>query len=114
MIIAGGRDFNNYKLLKSECSRIINKIKNNIEIVSGGASGADTLGIQYAKEMKYKLTVFPADWNKYGKSAGYKRNMQMGEYADILIAFWDKVSKGTSHMINISKNLGLITYVIHY
>lgn len=36
----------------------------------------------------YKLTKFPADWNKYGKTAGYLRNMQMAEYADALIAFW--------------------------
>ena len=60
-----------------------------MEIASGAAKGADKLGEQYAKERGFKLTKFPANCNKYGKTAGPKRNQQMAQYADALIAIWD-------------------------
>ena len=37
----------------------------------------------------------------HGKKAGYLRNVDMAEYADALVAFWDGKSKGTGHMIDI-------------
>lgn len=56
IIIAGGRDFNDYELLKRECDRFINFIdpKVDIEIVWGGARGADSLGRKYAVERGFK------------------------------------------------------------
>ncbi len=72
------------------------------ELISGDCfKGVDKLGERYAKENNIDLKLFPADWKLYGKSAGYKRNVQMGEYGTELIAFWDLVSPGTQHMINI-------------
>ena len=56
----------------------------------------------------------PADWNKHGKSAGYRRNEEMAKVADACICFWDGVSKGTMHMINLAKEYGLETEVIEY
>ena len=131
IIIAGGRDFNNYNLLESECNRIFKQLSDewlltgkveldipNMEIVSGTANGADKLGERYAKEYGIKVKQFPADWDLYGKSAGYKRNEQMAIYAKenngVLIAFWDKVSKGTGYMINLAKKHGLRVFVIEY
>ena len=113
VIIAGGRDFENYDLLKQTCNNLLRNQK-DIEIVCGMANGADKLGLQYAKEMNYRIVKFPANWNKYGKSAGYKRNLQMGEYADALICFWDGKSKGSRLMINIAKKLNLPTRIIYY
>jgi hypothetical protein len=115
IIIAGSRSFNNYNLLKLECDKFLNEHNiSNPEIISGTANGADKLGEQYAKQLNIKLTQFPANWNLYGKSAGYKRNLQMAEYADALIAFWDNNSKGTKHMIDIANKLNLITKIITY
>ena len=57
---------------------------------------------------------FPADWDKHGKSAGYKRNLEMAENADALIAFWDGESRGTKHMIDIAKEKNLLTRIIRY
>ena len=85
-----------------------------VEIVSGTAAGADTLGERYAQEKGYEVKKFPAQWDLYGKSAGYKRNQQMAEYADGLIAFWDGKSKGTKHMIDIANKMGLKVRVIRY
>jgi hypothetical protein len=111
VIIAGGRTFNNYDLLCQNCDKALS-LQTEIEIVSGTANGADKLGEKYAKENGYSIKQFPADWNKYGKSAGYKRNEEMAKYSDALIAFWDGNSKGTKHMIDLAKRYGLKVKVV--
>lgn len=103
VIIAGSRNFSDYRLLKDKCLKILSKkiMTDNVVVISGGARGTDVLGERFAKELGLQLLVFPADWVKYGKSAGYKRNLIMSENADALIAFWNGESLGTQHMIDI-------------
>jgi len=113
IIIAGSRYFNDYNLLKKKCDKFFTKDL-YFEIVSGMAKGADLLGEKYATENNYPITKFPADWDKYGKSAGYKRNSQMADYADGLIAFWDGKSKGTKSMIDLAKNKGIEIRIVKY
>jgi len=113
VIIAGGRFFNDYDLLCLKADKILSR-QSEIEIVSGAARGADKLGERYAVERGYKITRFPADWNFHGKKAGYLRNVEMAEYADALIAFWDGRSRGTKHMINIAEKQDLLLRVITY
>lgn len=112
IIIAGSRTFNDYELLKKTCNSLISM--EDIEIVSGTAKGADALGEKYAKENNYSITQFPANWTKYGKSAGYKRNSEMANYAEMLIAFWDGKSKGTKHMIDLANKNNLLVHIIDY
>jgi len=116
VIIAGSRGFSNYKLLKEKCNEYLREKRKeyNIIIISGGARGADTLGEKYAQDEGFSLEVFPANWNKFGKSAGFRRNEQMGEVADALIAFWDGKSHGTKHMIEIMENKKLLVRVVNY
>ena len=103
-IIAGGRDFNNRSVLYKVLNE--NRYSKNItEIVSGCARGADFLGIEWADVYGLRITRFPAEWDKYGKSAGFIRNADMGVYADAAIIFWDGESKGTKHMIQTMKKL---------
>ena len=114
VIIAGGRSFTDYQKLKETCDQFLQD-QDNIEIVSGAYyKGADKLGEQYAKEKDYKITRFPADWNKYGKAAGPKRNEQMANYADVLIAFWDGESKGTKNMIQLARSRGSEVRICYY
>jgi hypothetical protein len=110
VIIAGSRNFNDYNLLKSSCDNLLTQFT-NIEIVSGTARGADKLGERYAREKGYSIKEFPANWN-LGKSAGYIRNDEMAQYADMLIAFWDGTSKGTKHMIDLANKRSLKVIVI--
>lgn len=77
----------------------LSRIGLKIEIVSGGARGADKLGEKYAREKNYPIKSFPAEWQKYGKSAGPIRNAKMVDYANVCVAFWDRESKGTHDMI---------------
>ena len=114
LIIAGSRNFTDYQKLKTECDQFLQEHK-NIEIVSGGYyKGADKLGIQYANEKGFDLIKFSAEWNKFGKAAGPKRNKEMARYADALIAFWDGKTKGTKSMINLAKKEALIIKIIFY
>ena len=113
VIIAGGRDFKDYELLMKKCDNILIN-QTDVTIISGGAKGADSLGEWYANQKGYGLEIYPAEWEKFGKSAGYKRNVLMAENADALIAFWDGKSRGTNHMINIAKGKGLLVRVIKY
>ena len=112
VIIAGGRHFDDYELLKSKCDKILSRMT-DIEIVSGGCRGADKLGERYASEMGFPVKVFPALWSGAGKKEGPIRNKKMALYADYLIAFWDGESKGTKDMISQASNLGLKVKVIN-
>lgn len=77
--------------------------KNTItKIISGGARGADHLAEQYAAEYTIQLQIYPADWNTYGKSAGYIRNKDIIAAADIVYAFWDGKSVGTANSIRLA------------
>lgn len=73
------------------------------EIVSGAAKGVDKIGEEFAKEFNIKCTRFPANWERYGKRAGYIRNDQMVRYANALLAIWDGKSKGTQSTIHLAK-----------
>lgn len=108
VIIAGSRDFLDYELLKAKCDKILsNKLSNGtVEIVSGGARGADALGERYARERNLPIKVFKADWDTHGKSAGFIRNADMADYAEALIAF-DRGSSGTGHMVKLATQKGL-------
>lgn len=113
VIIAGGRDFEDYLELCRVCDKILKKYS-NIEIVSGAYKGADLLGERYANERNHPIKQFPADWRRYGKSAGQKRNAEMANDADMLITFWDGKSKGTKNMIDRTIQAGLKVKVFYF
>lgn len=113
VIIAGGRDFNDYGLLERKMDHLLSKISSQIIVICGKARGADTLGEQYAKSRNYQIAYYPADWSM-GKTAGYIRNLEMAENADALVAFWDGKSRGTKHMIDTAHNKNLKVRVIRY
>ena len=113
IIIAGSRGFEDYKTLCKVCDKTLRR-QTEIEIVSGTASGADTLGEKYAKERGHTLKRFPAQWRLHGRSAGYIRNSEMADYSDGLIAFWDGESRGTKHMINLAQSANLKVKIYTY
>ena len=107
-IVAGSRKIEDYKVV----DRAISLSKFTItEIVSGAARGVDRLGEKYAVTNNIPTKQFPAEWDKYGKSAGYRRNEQMAAYADALVAIWDGSSPGTRHMIDTAHQQGLKVFV---
>ncbi len=114
VIIAGGRDFDDYALLRKTVDKFVAERQKDIIVVCGLATGADTLGEQYAKEHGCEIAYFPADWEKFGKRAGFIRNEEMAKNADALIAFWDGQSHGTANMIDLAKRYVLDIVIKHY
>lgn len=114
VIIAGGRNFDDYGFLKENMDWTLQNIEDDIVIVSGAARGADSLGEKYAREKGYDIISKPADWDKFGRSAGYIRNKEMAEIADGCVCFWDQKSKGTKHMIDLAKKYNLKLKVFGY
>lgn len=84
------------------------------EVVSGGAVGVDRSGEYWAKRQGISMRQFIPDWDKYGKGAGFVRNIAMAEYADALIACRSHGSRGTTHMIETAKSKGLKVFVVEY
>ena len=118
VLIVGSRNFDNYNLLKAKCNELLKNHK-EITVVSGGARGADALAKKYAEDKGYGYIEFPANWDKYGKSAGYIRNEQMHKFISEkekrgVIAFWDGASKGTAHNFDLAKKYRNEIKVIRY
>lgn len=116
IVVAGGRDFKDYELLKSKCDYYLSSAISSgdeIVIISGTANGADKLGERYAQEKGYKVERYPAKWNELGKKAGYVRNEEMAKVGHALIAFWNG-SKGTKHMIDLAEKYKLHIRVVKY
>jgi len=107
-IIAGSRTITSMDMVEKAIDASNFKIT---EVVSGGARGVDSLGEQWAREHGIPVKVFPAHWDLWGKSAGYRRNVEMAMNADALIAVWSKESKGTKHMIDIVTTWKLQVFV---
>jgi hypothetical protein len=109
LIIAGSRTFTDYQLL---CQTLAPEKHCITQVLTGGARGADRLGIRWALSHSVRLTGFPADWERFGKSAGVRRNYQMAQAGDLLIVFWDGQSPGTAHMVQCMRQLGKPVVVI--
>lgn len=75
-------------------------------IISGGARGVDTIAVDAAKECGLEFLVFEADWEKYGPSAGPRRNRKIAEACDEVVAFWDGSSRGTMTTVKMAQELG--------
>lgn len=77
------------------------------EIVSGGAKGVDTSAREYANEHNINLTEFLPEYSRYKRGAPLKRNVQIVEYADKVLAFWDGKSRGTKYVIDYCEKHGI-------
>jgi len=110
--IAGSRDFPQLEL----AARFIRDVphilwpqamREEIEILEGGARGVDQLAGMIAKDEGFGLRVLPAQWDKYGRSAGMIRNEKLAQEAHALLAFWDGKSRGTEHSIELARAKGI-------
>lgn len=121
LIVAGGRDFSDRQLLEQTILSLANGGALDayvVSLVSGMAPGADRLAYQFAQQYGVVCHEFPAKWQRpdgsTDKSAGFKRNADMGRFADGLLAFWDGASPGTGHMVTFMRNLGKQVFVVSY
>jgi predicted Rossmann fold nucleotide-binding protein DprA/Smf involved in DNA uptake len=113
LAIVGGRDFSDYAYMQ-ECLRKYRETHTVIQVVSGGARGADSLGERWAVENGIERRIFPADWNRYGKSAGFRRNRDIVAGCDAVAAFWDGRSRGTENTIALARAAGKPVTIYKY
>ena len=114
LLVCGGRDYNDY----GRVERAIKVIQDNYSafvtgIISGNARGADRLGEEYAAKNDLELEVYPAQWNKYGKRAGWLRNIQMAEEGKPNVILAMPGGRGTDMMIKIGVDKKIETVVVN-
>ena len=120
VIVCGGRHFDRYDIIEKVLNEVLSTCDDKeIEIVSGHCEGADALGECYAVEHEVKLKIFPADWKKYGRSAGPIRNKQMIDYIikldkKLVVAFVSENSRGTKNTIKLAEKQGVPVIEIRY
>lgn len=115
LIVAGGRDFSDTELFLKTMQKVEQELAEySVSLVSGMAKGADNMGYMFAYEQGITCHKFPADWNKYGKAAGFRRNQEMADFSDGLVAFWDGKSRGTKHMIETMAKQNKWIMVVRY
>ena len=102
LAIVGSRTFNDYNLMVKFITENYN-VDEITHIVSGGARGADSLGEWFAEEFKKEKIIFPADWKRFGKKAGFLRNVDIIDNCDECVCFWDGQSHGAKHDIDLCK-----------
>ena len=76
-------------------------------LLSGGASGVDASARQYAQTHGLELREYLPEYNRYGRGAPIRRNRTIVEEADLVLAFWDGVSRGTQNVIQLCRKLGV-------
>jgi hypothetical protein len=113
--VIGSRSLTDKTLVYDFLDRNRDKIK---MIVSGGAKGADTLAQEWAKERGFPVLVFYPQWydadGEFNRGAGFKRNYHIIDECDIVLAFWDGVSKGTANSLEVAKQLNKKVKIVSF
>lgn len=112
LAIVGCRSYVDYETFSASVDAYLTSRTPPELIVSGGASGVDSLAERYASEREIRLLVVPANWAAHGKSAGPKRNSQIVGMVDEVLAFPSSSSKGTWDVVNKAKKAGLPVTVV--
>jgi hypothetical protein len=106
VLVCGSREWNDVKTMEARLSLL----PRDTEIIHGGCCGADVLASVLAIRFGFKTREFPADWGKYGRSAGPVRNRQMlDERPSLVLAFHRNLSKskGTADTVREARRRGI-------
>ncbi len=108
VVICGCRNYNDYAALRAFADACLVHVREqeDICIVSGTCAGVDRLGERYAAERGYAVERHPADWVNYGRAAGPRRNREMVDCSDCVIALWDGHSPGTKSLLEYARRCG--------
>jgi len=118
-LICGGRDFGDeneeWWFIHETLSSLINYDKyDHITIITGGARGVDTIVAEWAEMLGYPSVVFPAEWDKYGKSAGFRRNKQMLDEGQPTWVIAFPGGRGTQMMCELAEKANVKVKRIEY
>jgi SLOG family YspA-like protein len=109
IVVCGSRGFTDYAIIRRELATLLHHRK----IIHGGANGADSIAGEVATGLGFEVEVMKAEWDKYGRRAGYLRNIAMLDRDPAaVIAFWDGQSKGTAHTIREAEKRGIPVVIV--
>lgn len=74
--------------------------------------GVDRMAYEWARKNNVPVEEYPADWDRFGKSAGMRRNRQMVEVAEAAVIVWDGNSPGTENTLKLVKAKGIPYYLV--
>jgi hypothetical protein len=97
--IVGSRDYPDLEAVR----RYVATLPEGCVVVSGGARGVDRVAAHEARQRGLRVVEYLADWDRFGRRAGFLRNEQIVAAADTVIAFWDGESRGTKHTIDLAR-----------
>jgi len=113
ILVCGSRTWTDRQLIAAELMEIRSK-KGLHLVIHGAARGADRLAGIVAKELGVPVREYPANWDAYGRAAGFIRNEAMVDSKpDLVLAFWDGRSKGTKHTVEYAQKKGIETRIVH-
>ncbi len=101
--IVGSRDY----LHLGRVAQFVAALPAGTIVISGGARGVDKTAEQAARSYGLETLILPADWERFGKSAGFRRNHDIVGRADRVVAFWDGKSRGAKHTIDLARKAGV-------
>jgi len=113
VLVSGSLSFDDYELLAATLDRFLAD-KQNVVIVTGGATGAESLGERYAGDCGLVVKQYLADWERYGRGAKVIRNTQMIDAADQAVFFWDGKNKGIAELIEKAEAKGIPVEVVRF
>jgi hypothetical protein len=114
LAVVGSRHYLDYQEFSRALDLLLSTWHGTVELVSGGARGADSLAERYGREHGLPVKVFPADWDQHGRAAGMIRNREIVQYCTAAVAFWDGESRGTRNSIELAKRAGKPTFVFNF
>lgn len=91
---------------EQEVRAFVRSLNEGDTVVSGGARGVDSWAEDEARKRGLEVKVFPADWDRLGRRAGFVRNADIVAYSEAVVAFWDGSSKGTASTIRLARQAG--------
>jgi hypothetical protein len=104
VLVCGGRDFHDEEQMQNVLEAYLVQ---GDTVIHGAARGADALAGDVAgRILGYTVEVYPADWAKYGKSAGPIRNQQMLDTGPELVIAMPG-GRGTADMIGRAQRAGV-------
>lgn len=106
--IVGSREFGDLE----QVVEFVNALPAGTVVVSGGARGVDSIAEAAAKRRGLETCIYPADWLRWGKAAGIRRNVDIVNKADVIVAFWDGRSRGTEYTIELARAKGKLVHVV--
>lgn len=113
VLACGSRNWHDDRAIYDRLAVIANNAQEEPVLIHGGAKGADSVAGEYALGLGFLVRVFPAEWDRYGKTAGRVRNIKMlEEKPDLVLAFQIDGSPGTQHTIDEARKRGIPVEVI--